>query len=262
MTSPSLTDDEAAATARRTTHLVLLPGMDGTGDLFAPLVAALGDTFTLQVVRYPADRPATYEELASIVRAALPRDRPYLLLGESFSGPIAVMLAAEAPIGLQALVLCCSFVRNPQPWLAWLGPLAGLAPVKAAPVRGLAWLLLGRASSAAWRSALAEALAQVSPAAMQARLRAVLAVDVSAAWARLSVPTLCLQAAQDRIVPAAASRLLTALKPTAQVVELTGPHFLLQVAPHEAARAIRAFARSPPSRSSLAENKGWTTEQP
>ena len=230
--------------------------MDGTGDLFAPLVETLGDAFTLQVVRYPVDQPANYEDLVSFVRAVLPRDRPYVLLGESFSGPIAVTLAAEAPVGLRGLVLCCSFVRNPQPWLAWLRPLVGLVPMKAMPVRGLAWFLLGRASNTAWRSALAQALAKVSPDAMRARLRAVLVVDVSAAWVKVNVPTLCLRATEDRVVPAAASRLAAALKPTTQVVELRGPHFLLQVAPLEAAQAILTFVRSLPSGASLAENQG------
>ena len=255
MTPPTTTDAVTSPAARSAIHLVLLPGMDGTGELFAPLVEALSDTFTLQVVRYPVDQAANYEDLVSIVRAVLPRDRPYMLLGESFSGPIAVTLAAEAPVGLQGLVLCCSFVRNPQPWLAWLRPLAGLVPVKAIPVRALAWFLLGHASNAAWRSALARALAQVSPAAMRARLRAVLAVDVSAAWTQVSVPTLCLRAAQDRVVPAAASHLVTAMKPSTQVVELSGPHCLLQVAPLQAAQAILAFIRSLPGHPEPDENQ-------
>jgi hypothetical protein len=33
--------------------LVLLPGMDGTGELFAPFVAALGKTTPVVVVSYP-----------------------------------------------------------------------------------------------------------------------------------------------------------------------------------------------------------------
>ncbi|HEX5686853.1 MAG TPA: alpha/beta hydrolase [Ideonella sp.] len=230
--------------ARRTTHLVLLPGMDGTGQLFAPLAAALGPAFTLQIVRYPVDRPAGYADLVSMARSELPRDRPYVLLGESFSGPIAVTLAAEAPVGLKALVLCCSFVRSPHPWMAWLRPLVGWLPVKALPVRVLAWSLFGRASNAAWRSTLTRILAPVSPAVMRARLRAVLAVDVSPAWAQVAAPTLCLTAAEDRLVPAAATRWLTSLRPGVQVVDLPGPHGLLQVAPHGAARAIQAFVSS------------------
>ena len=36
------------------TALVLLPGMDGTGDLFAPLLSALPPALRTIVVRYPA----------------------------------------------------------------------------------------------------------------------------------------------------------------------------------------------------------------
>lgn len=239
-----MSNADAATPTRSGISLVLLPGLDGTGELFAPLIAALGSGFPLTVVRYPVDRPAGYPELVSMVRAMLPKDRPYVLLGESFSGPIGVILAAEAPVGLKGLVLCCSFVRNPQPWLSWLKPLLGWLPVKAMPLRGLAWFLLGRAANAAWRSALAQALAPVSPAAIRARLGAVLSVDVCATWLQVNVPTLCLRASQDRVVPAAASRLVTTLKPTAQVIELVGPHFLLQVAPIDAAQAIRTFVQS------------------
>lgn len=37
--------------------LVMLPGMDGSGKLFEPLIGALGNEFTLLVVTYPPDRP-------------------------------------------------------------------------------------------------------------------------------------------------------------------------------------------------------------
>lgn len=78
--------------------LILMPGMDGTGELFAPLIGALGSSIESIVVRYPTDQPLTYSELFPQVRAALPRSGPFVLLGESFSGPLALMLAAEAPV--------------------------------------------------------------------------------------------------------------------------------------------------------------------
>ncbi len=97
------------------TTLVLLPGMDGTGELFAPLVAALNSGFKTVVVRYPPNEVLSYAELESIARASLPTNEPFFILGESFSGPIAVSIAASAPPGLKGLILCASFVRNPQP---------------------------------------------------------------------------------------------------------------------------------------------------
>ena len=49
------------------TRLVLLPGLDGTGELFAPFIDALGG-FATQVVAYPPDRAMTYAEHEDFVR--------------------------------------------------------------------------------------------------------------------------------------------------------------------------------------------------
>lgn len=38
------------------TKLVLLPGLDGTGLLFQPLLEALGAIFPVQVICYPPDQ--------------------------------------------------------------------------------------------------------------------------------------------------------------------------------------------------------------
>jgi pimeloyl-[acyl-carrier protein] methyl ester esterase len=109
--------------------LVLLPGMDGTDRLFAPLIEALGPDVRVQVIRYATTSTAGYRELTDFVRQALPAKGEYVLLGESFSGPIAVSIAAQAPPGLKALVLCCTFVSNPRPGLAPFRPLLPLVPL-------------------------------------------------------------------------------------------------------------------------------------
>src|SRR5688572_19308619 len=96
--------------------LVLLPGMDGTGELFAPLLEVLGSDIETLVIRYP-DRPLDYLEHESFVRAYLPHNRSYVVLGESFSGPIAISLAAAPPPGMLGYVLCVSFVRRPRAFL-------------------------------------------------------------------------------------------------------------------------------------------------
>src|SRR6185369_2945536 len=96
-----------------TTRLVLLPGMDGTGILFEPLLEILPPELEAQVVSYPTHKPCGYEELAGLVAAALPKDGPFIILGESFSGPLAIMAAHAQPPGLKGIVLCASFARSP-----------------------------------------------------------------------------------------------------------------------------------------------------
>src|SRR5438105_3993436 len=111
--------------------------MDGTGELFAPFVAALGREFNVKVVAYPTAAPLGYDELESVARAALPAEGPYVILGESFSGPIAISLAASGSPGLKGLVLCCSFVSNPRP--AFWSTLARRGPSACVGTRRLSW---------------------------------------------------------------------------------------------------------------------------
>lgn len=224
--------------------LILLPGLDGTGTLFDAFVAALGTEFKVKVVSYPATEPLDYAELEAIARSALPAEGSFVILGESFSGPIAVSLAASCSAQLKGLVLCCTFVRNPRPVFAVFKPVLGLLPIASAPVSIFIRLLLDRASTAALRSAITQAMAQLSPSVLRARIRAILSVDVSSKLAEVNVPVLYLRAAQDHFVPQIASQLVTQLCPGAQVVAVEAPHFLLQAAPSEAAKIIAAFIRA------------------
>src|SRR5579883_1951220 len=109
---------------------VLLPGLDGTGRLLEEFARSLGRTSTVRVVRYPPDLAASYVELEDVARALVPVDKPYILIGESFSGPIAISLAAKAPQGLVGLVLCATFARAPLPFLRPFTPWLRYAPTQ------------------------------------------------------------------------------------------------------------------------------------
>lgn len=111
------------------TTLVLLPGVDGTGELFGPLIAALNGQVRTLVVRYPTDEALSYLELQRQVHDLLPEGEPFFLLGESFSGPVAISIAAEKPVGLQGGILGASFLRNPRPRLSPFEFIARTVPV-------------------------------------------------------------------------------------------------------------------------------------
>jgi pimeloyl-ACP methyl ester carboxylesterase len=228
--------------------LVILPGLDGTLKLRDDFVSALGTDFESIVVSYPADRPTGYSELASLARSALPQDRPYAVLGESFSGPIAISIAASRPRGLIGLILSCSFARNPRPLLRAAWPLLAPVPLKLAPMRLLSPLLLGRFGTKPLRSALDEAIRAMPNSVLRARVSAVLSVDVTAELSKLRVPILYLRTSEDRLVPRSCSESFARAVPHAQIIEIEGPHLLLQTAPSAAAAAIRDFVTSAASR--------------
>jgi pimeloyl-ACP methyl ester carboxylesterase len=221
--------------------LVLLPGMDGTGDLCAEFVAALGLDFPVITVRYPTTEFLDYTALVALARSRLPSERPFVLLGESFSGPVAISLAASAPPGLVGLILCCSFARNPHRWFRSLRFLLQLVPVKHIPITLAARMLLGRFASPERCSAFGNTLAQVSPAVLRARMRTVLTIDVTSKLKEVSVPVLYLRASEDRVVPSSVAEDIAKALPHVRIVNIKAPHFLLQALPSEAAQIVREF---------------------
>jgi pimeloyl-ACP methyl ester carboxylesterase len=221
--------------------LVLLPGMDGTGLMFGPFLAVL-EGLEAQVLRYPPEL-TTYADCVAYARARLPVGRPFLLLGESFSGPVAIALAAEQPEGLLGLVLCSTFARSPHPGLSWAAPLVRALPSFRMSHWLVRYLLLG-----SWATpplvALADSISGAVPSAtMKARLLVVAAGDYTPLLSRIQVPTLALCASQDRLVPPASDRWTQAHLPGLEKVIIPGPHWLLQARPEATARTIEAFLR-------------------
>lgn len=230
-------------------RVVLLPGMDGSGQLHDEFVTAMAPRFRVEVVAYPADRVLDYRQLQAFVVDRLPGDAPFLLVGESFSGPVAIRIAASRPPGLSGLVLCASFAASPRPWLGPLRPLLGL-PLPIPPARILMPAMMGRWTTHEWTRRAQAALASLPAVVARSRLAEVLKVDATADLGHIRVPTLYLQASYDRLVPPRCWHDISARLPHAQRVRLRGPHFLLQHQPARAARAVqRHFAeRSDPHR--------------
>jgi len=223
--------------------LLLLPGMDGTSRLFEPLIAALPPQLKAVTVAYPSDKSFGYEELLPIVENAVPSG-PFVVVGESFSGPLAVMLSARHPPGLCGIVLCASFVQSPlklperlrmsvRPWIFSLQPLWILS-----------WILLGSYSFGHLGAMARSVVRSISPAALAARTRAVLGVDVTNELRACKVPIFYLQANRDLVVRTNCWELVKSVRPDAKVEMLAGPHLILQTAPTAAAAALEAFCEN------------------
>jgi len=224
------------------TRLVLLPGIDGTGDLFEPFVRELRGT-PHQVVGYPTDRVLDYAGHEAHVRAKLPADEDYVLLAESFSGPVGISIAASDPPRLRGLILCVTFAANPLPILGGMSRLVATLPaVKLHPAIAGPWLHGGRASPEL-RRAQASVLSKVSAQVVRARVAALLAVDRGALLRKIQVPMLYMRARNDRLVPASAGRRILELRPDVELAEFDAPHLLLQIEPEKCADTVLDFIR-------------------
>ncbi len=223
-------------------QLIVLPGLDGTARLLAPFLDAVKPNFaSASAIAYPHDTLMDYTALEVFARERLPNDAPFVLLGESFSGPIAIAIAADPPPNLVGLVLSTTFARAPVPLVSSFAPLTRFAPVRSLPVAALSLVLLGRWSTPALRHDLRAALANVAPDVLRARAACAMRAKVADRLARITVRTLCLRARNDRLLRPRAGRELVAGIRNAREYALDGPHLLLQTRTEECARIVVAF---------------------
>jgi pimeloyl-[acyl-carrier protein] methyl ester esterase len=219
-------------------RLIVLPGLDGTGILSDPLCDQLARSFDVEAVRYPNDL-ATYEDALQWLLPRLPAG-DYCVVAESFSGPLAVMLAKERPAGLKALILVASFARSPRPVPPFFAAILYLLPIRSvALIRLSRWLLVGKWGTRSFPEDFVTVLRPVPRRTLVRRLRDVLRVRVTGALQSVAVPRMLVAASADALVPARRTEDFRAAGWT--VVTVDGPHFLNLTRPQEVANAIKAF---------------------
>jgi pimeloyl-[acyl-carrier protein] methyl ester esterase len=221
---------------------VLLPGLDATGLLFTAFADQLQPEFQTSIVDYPTHVRLDYAALEA--RFDLPSE-PFILIAESFSGPLAIRLAASKPPHLQGLVLAASFARCPSKLLKLFAPLLRPQMFRMAPPDALLrWALLGADAQVLDLGALRQAIMRVAPDVLAARLRAIAAVDVTAEFMQLRLPTLYIAGSSDRLVRNAVATDLQRAKPDLEIAILNAPHMVLQRRPAEAAAAVLHWRRA------------------
>ncbi|NUQ28003.1 MAG: alpha/beta hydrolase [Acidobacteriaceae bacterium] len=226
--------------------LILLPGMDGTGKLFAEFRAALPDEYEIEIVQYPSDRFLSYSELENLVWSTCPATESFVLIAESFSTPLAIRCAARDQENLKGMILCAGFVASPvKGWrrvmARILAPLLFHLPLPAVAAK---FWLVGFGASSPLIQTIRPVLASVSPKVLSARLRAVLECDVRAAFQQVQAPVLYLQAREDRLVDASCVEEFKCIHAAVRVEILDGPHLLLQREPLNAAQVITSFLQT------------------
>jgi pimeloyl-ACP methyl ester carboxylesterase len=214
--------------------------MDGTGELFQPFVEAIGSRARCTICAYPTHTSLDYDQLSKLVERRIPRSEPWVIVAESFSGPVAVKIAAANPRGLKGVILCASFVKNPFPLVApVMNIAAGLGILRISPPEWvLRWLLLGPHASERLIAMSKQAIQKVSPEVLAYRVRMALSVDVSRPFQAIRVPVAYIAGKMDQLFSASALSELQCLKPAIKVVSIDAPHFILQTQPQSAAALV------------------------
>ena len=222
--------------------LVLLPGFDGTGRLFSPLHKQLADSVNTIVLSYPNDKSMTYSELCHSLKDELP-DTPFVLLGESFGGPLAMLLSQRAGKNLKGIILCATFVKNPQVLLTKLiRPF--LRPKhlrKETPYWYIKTLLTSGLSDATLIRNIQAATRELTPEVYFGRLKEIADVDVTDVLENCELPIIYLRASKDRLVYESSMRLIKKTGKNVTVQSFDAPHMLLQTKSEQAAQSIKEF---------------------
>lgn len=226
-----------------TASLVLLPGLDGTAIFFRPLLRSLPAWIHPVVVEYPTSGPNGYEDLIGIVEERVAALDRCIVLGWSFGGPLALIVANRRPDRVAAVVLCSSFVTPPRSDLVRLRPFIN-GPVYAV-VRAIrrVRLLIPGGSTAEFRRAKAETWQRVGSGVLAARSRAVLALDARESLRACRAPVMYLSASHDEIVGPASRDEVVSLAPHTVLAEVRGRHFALFTNPADSVAALAGFLR-------------------
>jgi pimeloyl-[acyl-carrier protein] methyl ester esterase len=240
MVSQSAASTDQARAAKKII-LVLLPGLDGTEIFFGPLLAVLPSWIQPLVVTYPTSGVNDYLELLPVVRNAVQDCDEFYVLGWSFSGPLALMLAAAEPKRVRGVILGASFVRSPLPLLSALR-FAVLAPVvHLVRLAHRLHLRFTKEDSGILRQDKAATLARVPSRIVAARARVILTFDARDYLRRCAQPVLYVAGSQDKVVPARNAAEVVRELPSTKLVTIDGPHLALYTNPCAAADAIVTF---------------------
>jgi len=218
--------------------LVLVPGIDGTGDLFYRQTPRLQQSFRVATYALRDDADdlgALAADLARVVDTAAPSERRAIVVGESFGGAVALTFALRHPERVEALVVLNSFAHFSSRLQLQLA-IAGLSimPWRAMPFmrRLSAFRLHSRHTQ---RTDMNEFIRHTGRASREGyinRLRLLQLYDVRDSLHTIQRPTLFLASEHDHLVPAVShARFMAGRVPSSAMRILQGHGHICLIAP-------------------------------
>ncbi|MGI9387546.1 MAG: alpha/beta fold hydrolase [Methyloligellaceae bacterium] len=154
--------------------ILLLPGLDGTGELLRDLCDKLSAYRRVSVIDYPTERLLGYDQLTTLVEQRVPNGR-FVILGESFSGPIAIDIAVRKKTRVAGFVLASTFAKHPMP--SHFANLAKMLDLNWIPHVIVEAALLGTMGTPEIKATLARVLSDVPRDIIRIRAAQALSVD-------------------------------------------------------------------------------------
>ncbi len=221
-------------------HVVLLPGMDGTGLLFGPLIKELNEDAEVRVIRYSADKELSYGELSEYVRGKLPAREEFILVAESYSGPIGYLIASDPPANLSAVVFVATFIDPPNRLMPVISRIPFSILLKLPiPMCMIKHFLLGKDIDAHVIDLFRMSMKMTSSRLLAYRIKEM--ARLKGGEQPIHLPCTYISANGDKLVSRRHAEAFRRLAPQLESVEISGPHFILQVRPRQCAEVINKY---------------------
>ncbi len=221
--------------------LVLLPGLNGTGELFAEFLSYYdGDNL---VISLPESGPQDHATLANIINQQLPNES-YILLAESFSGGIVPELLKLNPTHIKGVIFVASFLSSPRNHLIGLAKLLPIKALVSLPLSNIAHrlLFLGQEATKPLLSKFVNVIKSIPKQVLSNRLEVMKRLQLPETT--FDIPTIYIRALSDRLISPKKSQEIANIFNRVKFIEIEGPHFILQAKPKETAELIQSLIQS------------------
>ncbi|MGE5204717.1 MAG: alpha/beta fold hydrolase [Chlamydiota bacterium] len=218
--------------------IVLVPGMDGTGELFYRQVPLLERSYSVATYALRDDATSMEvlaDDLRQVIEQAAPKEKRAIVMGESFGGTLALSTALRYPEHVSTLVVLNSFPYF-APQLRLRLAIAGVSLVPWGAMslvrHATSFFMHSRHTHRDELKKFMQLTARTTRAGYRNRLRILATYDVRERLREIQCPTLFLASEKDHLVPAVAqARLMAAQVASASVRVLSGHGHICLIAP-------------------------------
>ncbi|MGX5200428.1 alpha/beta fold hydrolase [Aliikangiella sp. IMCC44632] len=216
--------------------IVLLPGLDGSGNLFTDLLKALPLTFNVDVVSYSSLVSLSYSDQAKEIAARYKQENIFLV-GESYSGRVAYEICQIQGNRVKGLVFIASFVSRPSIYshLASIIPVSFLRPnyISKLILYIVGFNMSGRIKRV---DSVFKSLEQTDKTKLKERFKNIASMDKPTK--KVACPVTYISPSKDFLVSKRSLKYLASLCTNFSKVEVLGGHFIAQSNPIACAKAI------------------------
>ena len=209
--------------------LLLIPGMDGTGKLFNPLIELLPKSLSTQVICLNLLHSEEPKEQASEIASLIGKEE-IVILAESYSGSIAYHLSLISDLNIKHIIFAASFLEPPSK----LAKLSGCLPLSLIrrgfiPSFVLSRLFFAQRNNKKLVSLFLAALKLVDNSTLKQRLKTI--SSLASPTYEVGVPCTYVSAKSDYLVSKKSVHIFSKLCVNINVFRAKGGHFIVQSNP-------------------------------